>query len=52
MNDLSDWLAGYANPPVHVFLQAVDIIEAHAEAQADNVTGAPPGFAARRPSAA
>ena len=30
MNDLYDWLAGHANPPVHVFLKAVDIIEAHA----------------------
>jgi hypothetical protein len=30
MNDLRDWLAGRANPPAHVFLQAVDIIDAHA----------------------
>lgn len=30
MNDLQDWLAGNVNPPVHVFLKAVDIIDAQA----------------------
>jgi len=34
MNDLYDWLAGYANPLTHVFLQAVDVIDAHASRQA------------------
>lgn len=34
MNDLYDWLAGHARPPVHVFLKAVDIIDAHADRQA------------------
>jgi hypothetical protein len=29
MSDLHGWLAGRANPPTQVFLQAVDIIEAH-----------------------
>jgi hypothetical protein len=32
MSDLHDWLAGRSNPPTHVFLQAVDIIDAHAPA--------------------
>ena len=34
MSDLRDWLDGRANPPVRVFLQAVDIIEARAADQA------------------
>jgi len=29
IDELHDWLAGRANPPVHVFLRAVDIIDAH-----------------------
>lgn len=44
MNDLYDWLAGHANPPVHVFLQAVDIIDAYRRAnpsrQADGASDA------------
>jgi hypothetical protein len=28
IDELRDWLAGRANPPVHVFLRAVDIIDA------------------------
>lgn len=31
MHELYQWLAGNARPPAHVFLQAVDIIEAHAQ---------------------
>jgi hypothetical protein len=39
MNDLYDWLAGYAKPPTHVFLQAVDIIDGHASRQARRTSG-------------
>ena len=28
LEELHDWIAGRANPPVHVFLKAVDIIDA------------------------
>ena len=40
MNDLRDWLEGNANPPVHVFLKAVDIIDAHAGRHAASGTDA------------
>lgn len=49
MSDLSNWLAGNANPPVHVFLRSVDIIYADADRR-DNEASA--RGAARRPSAA
>lgn len=29
IDELHDWLAGRGNPPVNVFLKAVDIIERH-----------------------
>lgn len=35
MSNLNDWLAARSNPPAHVFLRAVDIIEAHAASQLD-----------------
>ena len=40
MNDLQDWLAGNVNPPVHVFLKAVDIIDAQAGRHAARGTDA------------
>ena len=32
MRDLRAWIAGRADPPIDVFLKAVDIIEAHGAA--------------------
>ena len=51
MSDLTGWLAGNANPPVHVFLSSVDIIYADADRRAGRGRGASARSAARRPSA-
>jgi hypothetical protein len=48
-SDLSNWLAGNANPPVHVFLCSVDIIYADADRRGSDASA---GGAARLPSAA
>ena len=29
IDELREWLAGRASPPVHVFLKAVDIVDSH-----------------------
>lgn len=29
IDEVREWLTGRANPPVHVFLKAVDIIDGH-----------------------
>jgi hypothetical protein len=38
LHDLRDWLEGRGNPPIPVFLKAVDLIDAHGEADDESLT--------------